>query len=117
MTSKTGHADQSGSKRNRSRPIKASELLSNMTDLELQYLLKKLSGSKNTAKQANIIRAVIKKRRGMNDYAIARELEMAYSTLRGWLVRIAERDLDGLYDIHISNNKYVLNDACMQTDP
>ena len=53
----------------------------------------------------------------MNDYAIARELEMAYSTLRGWLVRIAERGLDCLYDIHISNNKYVLNDACTQTDP
>ena len=85
-----------------------------MTDLELKSLLKKLSGSKNTAKQANIIRVVIKKRRGMNDYAIARELEMAYSTLRGWLVRIAERGLDGLYDIHISNNKYVLNDACKQ---
>ena len=73
-----------------------------------------LSGRNDTAKQANMVRAVIKRREGKSDYRTAREMGMAYQTLRGWLVRICERGPDGLYDRHASNRARILDDAACE---
>ncbi len=94
--------------------VEAGELLPELNEAGLSDLLGTLSGRRSTAKQAHMVRAVIKRREGKNDYRTAKDLGMAYQTLRGWLVRIAERGLDGLYDRHVSNRVRILDDAACE---
>lgn len=82
-----------------------------MNGAGLRDLLRMLSGRNDTAKQANMVRVVIKRREGKSDYRTAKEMGMAYQTLRGCLVRICEPGPDGLYDRHAPSRARIPDDA------
>ena len=113
MDTKEARSGKPGGEPSRTYHVEADELLPDLNDAGLRNLLGTLSGRSGTAKQAHMVRAVIKRREGKNGYRTAKELGIACQTLRGWLVRIAERGPDGLHDRHASNRMRILDDtAC-----
>ena len=85
MGTKKPQNGKPGGKPSRTYHVEAGELLPDLNETGLSDLLGTLSGRRSTAKQAHMVRAVIKRREGKNDYKTAKE--MAWPTrpsAAGW---------------------------------
>ena len=60
-------------------------------------------------KARDILVACCKRKEGNGIWSIARELMRPYSTIRGWLVRMARRGLGGRFDRKSTGRKKILN--------
>ena len=60
-------------------------------------------------KARDILVACCKRKEGNGIWSIARELMRPYSTIRGWLVRMARRGLGGRFDRKSTGRKKILS--------
>ena len=88
---------------------KGDALLPGVSTEELEMMHDAMSGHKTVGKEAFIIGAAIKWRKGYNVSEAARQLLQPRSTVRDWLIRLRDRGLDGIEDKSAPNHKPILD--------
>ena len=91
--------------RNGARLPKGGRFLPGTRRMALCRMIKKPS----PGKARGILVACCKRKGGNGIWSIARELMRPYSTIRGWLVRMARRGLGGRFDRKSTGRKKILN--------
>ena len=91
--------------RNEARFPKGDRFLPGTSRRALCRMIKRPS----PGKAKDILVACCKRKEGNGIWSIARELVRPYSTIRGWLVRMARRGLGGRFDRKSTGRKKILN--------
>ena len=89
---------------------KGHAFLPDVSDEELDRIHADMSGRRNVPKEALILSAIRKRRKGLNITEIAKHLDRPRSTVNGWLIRVRDRGLEGLSDRNAPNRKPKLDD-------